>query len=74
MTGKDDAATATTTATTADPEDAPLVTRAKAGDRAAFSRLVERHHRRIFNTSCRMLGDREAAADLTDIAESWTWS
>jgi len=61
MTGKDDGpATATV-----DPDDAPLVARAKDGDRAAFSRLVERHHRRVFNTACRMLGDREAAADLT---------
>ena len=46
-------------------QDAPLVARARAGDRSAFSRLVERHHRRIFNTAYRMVGDREAAADLT---------
>jgi len=46
-------------------QDAPLVARAKRGDREAFSRLVERHHRRVFGTAHRMLGDREAAADMT---------
>jgi RNA polymerase sigma-70 factor (ECF subfamily) len=46
-------------------QDAPLVARAKRGDREAFSRLVERHHRRVFGTAHHMLGDREAAADMT---------
>ena len=46
-------------------EDSALVALAKGGDRPAFSRLVERHHRRIFGTIYRMLGDCEAAADLT---------
>lgn len=46
-------------------QDTPLVARARGGDRSAFSRLVERHHGRVFNTACRMLGDREAAADVT---------
>jgi RNA polymerase sigma-70 factor (ECF subfamily) len=53
------------TAGTLVDQDAPLVGRAKRGDREAFSRLVERHHRRVFGTAHRMLGDREAAADIT---------
>ena len=44
--------------------DAPLVKRARGGDRRAFERLVELHHRRIFNIAFRMIGDREAAADI----------
>jgi RNA polymerase sigma factor (sigma-70 family) len=46
-------------------QDRPLVARARKGDRAAFTRLVERHHRRIFRVAYRMLGDAEAAADAT---------
>jgi RNA polymerase sigma-70 factor (ECF subfamily) len=45
--------------------DAPLVGRARAGDRDSFSELVKRHHRRVFNLASRILGDREAAADAT---------
>jgi RNA polymerase sigma-70 factor (ECF subfamily) len=48
--------------------DAPWVSRARAGDRDSFSELVKRHHRRIFNIACRILGDREAAADATQEA------
>jgi RNA polymerase sigma-70 factor (ECF subfamily) len=35
----------------------------RAGDPAAFDRLVTRHERRIFRLACRILGDREAALD-----------
>lgn len=36
-----------------------------AGDRAAFSALVERHERRVYNIAYRMLGRSEDAADAT---------
>lgn len=35
------------------------------GDRAAFGTLVERHERRVYNLSYRMLGRPEDAADAT---------
>lgn len=48
--------------------DAELVRRHLDGDRAAFSALVERHQRRIYNLSFRMLGRPEDAADATQDA------
>jgi RNA polymerase sigma-70 factor (ECF subfamily) len=45
-------------------QDASLLERARQGDRQAFRRLVELHHRRIFNIAVRMLGDRAAAEDV----------
>jgi RNA polymerase sigma-70 factor (ECF subfamily) len=50
---------------TAGPDpDAQWVRRALAGDRGAFEHLVLNHQRRVFNVSCRMLGDRDEALDL----------
>lgn len=45
-------------------QDALLVARAREGDREAFRRLVERHHRRIYHIARRMLGDPEGAEDV----------
>lgn len=47
------------------PPDEELVRRFLAGDRPAFSALVERHERRIYNLAYRMLGRPEDAADAT---------
>lgn len=43
--------------------DAELVARYLAGDPGAFSTLVERHQRRVYNVALRMLGRPEDAAD-----------
>jgi RNA polymerase sigma-70 factor (ECF subfamily) len=45
------------------PTDDPL-TRALAGDSAAFAVLVQRHQRRVFSLALRMLSDRHKAEDL----------
>ena len=48
-----------------DPE---LVRRYLAGDKAAFTALVHRHERRVFNLALRMLGREEDARDATQDA------
>lgn len=46
-----------------DPVEAELLTRAQAGDRAAFGRLVRLHQKRVFACAVHMLGDRGEAED-----------
>lgn len=41
-----------------------LLTRALAGERAAFGELVRRHQRSVYSLALRMLADRHAAEDL----------
>jgi RNA polymerase sigma-70 factor, ECF subfamily len=41
-----------------------LLTRALAGERAAFAALVRQHQRPVFSLALRMLSDRHAAEDL----------
>lgn len=48
-----------------DREDISIVRRVRAGDREAFSRIVERYGKPIFNLAYRMTGDPHAADDLT---------
>ena len=48
--------------------DEELVERFRAGDRAAFSALVHRHERRVYNLAYRMLGREEDARDATQDA------
>lgn len=45
--------------------DHPLVDQVLAGDREAFSSLVERHQKMILNFMYRMVGERAFAEDLT---------
>lgn len=52
----------------ADPSDDELIRRHLSGDRSAFGLLVERHQRRVYNLSYRMLGRPEDAADATQDA------
>jgi RNA polymerase sigma-70 factor (ECF subfamily) len=44
--------------------DEALVERARNGDRSAFSRLVERHQRRLFRLALGIVHNREDAADV----------
>ena len=48
--------------------DAELVQRYLAGDGAAFTTLVHRHQRRVYNLAYRMLGREEDASDATQDA------
>jgi len=48
--------------------EATLIVRSQRGDRAAFNRLVERHQTSAYALAFRMLGDPEAAADVTQDA------
>lgn len=47
-----------------DPADEILARRAAAGDRNAFSELLERHYGLIYRVAARMLGDGAEAEDL----------
>lgn len=47
-----------------DVDDENLARRAAAGDRTAFSVLLERHYGLIYRVAARMLGDGAAAEDL----------
>lgn len=51
-----------------DEDDAALVNRVLAGDVAAFEALVGRHQRALYTVACRMLGNREDAADALQSA------
>jgi RNA polymerase sigma-70 factor (ECF subfamily) len=44
--------------------DNALVERAKAGDRAAFGQLVEKHYDFIFRTACKWTGKKSDAEDV----------
>jgi RNA polymerase sigma factor (sigma-70 family) len=46
------------------PQSAALVSRAKAGDRAAFAELVETHYDFIFRTACKWTGKKSDAEDI----------
>jgi len=48
--------------------DAQLIERFLAGDGAAFTALVDRHQRRVYNLAYRMLGREEDAKDATQEA------
>ena len=45
--------------------DAQLVSRAKAGELAAFEELVTRYERRVYSLALRMLGNQHDAEDVT---------
>ncbi|MEX2654824.1 MAG: sigma-70 family RNA polymerase sigma factor [Acidimicrobiia bacterium] len=46
-------------------DDRDLMARAAAGDRAAFTELMDRHEDMVFAVAMRMMRDREAAFDAT---------
>src|SRR6476661_1910912 len=45
-----------------------LITRGQGGDRAAFNALIERYQGAAYALALRMLGEPEAAADVTQEA------
>lgn len=51
-----------------EPRDEDLVRRYLSGDRGAFSTLVERHERRVYNLALRMTGREEDARDAAQDA------
>jgi RNA polymerase sigma-70 factor (ECF subfamily) len=53
--------------------DAPLVARARRGDRWAFEQLVERHQHRLFTLAARTLGSVDEAADAVQEAFIRAW-
>ena len=52
----------------AERSDSELIDRYLAGDSAAFTALVHRHERRVYNLAYRMLGREEDARDATQEA------
>lgn len=48
-----------------EPSEAQVLDLARAGDRAAFGKLVRAHQRRVFGCALHMLGDRGEAEDAT---------
>ena len=53
--------------------DAPLVERARRGDRRAFEQLVERHQHRLLTLAARTLGSADEAADAVQEAFIRAW-
>jgi RNA polymerase sigma-70 factor (ECF subfamily) len=53
--------------------DAPLVARARRGDRWAFEQLVERHQHRLFTLAARTLGSVDDAGDAVQEAFIRAW-
>ena len=54
-------------------QEQALVAKVVAGDRHAFTQLVEPHIPRLLTTSIRMLGDREEAEDAVQNALASAW-
>jgi RNA polymerase sigma-70 factor (ECF subfamily) len=50
------------------PDEAEIVTRAAAGDRTAFTRLMEHYQGACYGLAWRLLGDPDQAADATQDA------
>ena len=49
-------------------EDRELVEKCCDGDRAAFTELVDRYQKTVFNTALRIVGDPEEAEDVAQSA------
>lgn len=55
------------------PGDGELLSRAQAGDRAAFSELVKIHQDEVYTLALRLVADRELAADISQEAFVRAW-
>lgn len=62
-----------TVSTPIEQDDAQLVTASKNGDQDAFSLLVQRYQRRVFNLVFRMLQNYEEASEITQEAFLAAW-
>lgn len=62
-----------TLTTLLEQDDVKLVTASKDGDQDAFSLLVQRYQRRVFNLVLRMLKDYEEASETTQEAFLAAW-
>src|SRR5712664_3583490 len=62
-----------TVSTLTEHDDVQLVTASKNGDQDAFSLLVQRYQRRVFNLVFRMLQDYEEASEITQEAFLAAW-
>lgn len=62
-----------TVASPIEQEDVQLVTASKNGDQDAFSLLVQRYQRRVFNLVFRMLQNYEEASEITQEAFLAAW-
>lgn len=62
-----------TVSTPLEQDDAQLVTASKGGDQDAFSLLVQRYQRRVFNLVLRMLQNYEEASETTQEAFLAAW-
>ena len=51
-----------------DAEDRELVEKCCGGDQAAFTELVDRYQKTVFNTALRIVGDPEEAEDVSQAA------
>ncbi len=60
-------------ATAVEQDDVQLVTASRGGDQDAFSLLVQRYQRRVFNLIFRMLQDYEEASETTQEAFLAAW-
>jgi RNA polymerase sigma-70 factor (ECF subfamily) len=57
----------------AEQDDVQLVQASQQGDQEAFAVLVQRHQRRVFNLSWRMLQDYEDASEITQESFLAAW-
>src|ERR1700727_105783 len=62
-----------TASTLTEQDDMQLVTACRNGDQDAFSLLVQRYQRRVFNLVFRMVQDYEDASEITQEAFLAAW-
>ena len=55
------------------PDDRDLVSRARRGDREAFTQLIMQYQVPLYNMALRMVGGREDAADISQEAFLRAW-
>jgi len=55
------------------PDDGELLSRAREGDRTAFSDLVRLHQDEVYTLALRLVADRELAADISQEAFVRAW-
>ena len=71
--GREEIRSAEQNSSPVDDPDAPLVERAKRGDRRAYEQLVERHQARLLTLAGRTLGSENDAADAVQEALLRAW-